>query len=116
MKTNLLDRITGALWVNIILFDYVKTILNLNRSNTSWTLDPRENFGSIFDTTGTPQGIGNQVSVEFNLIYRWHSTISDNDQRWAENFYQTIFPTEEPSTLVPVANTICACMRLLGPS
>lgn len=98
-KTNLLGRITGALWVNIILFDYVKTILNLNRSNTIWTLDPRVNSEGIFDPTGTPQGIGNQVSVEFNLIYRWHATVSNKDQRWAEEFYQTIFPNKDPSTL-----------------
>ncbi|MCJ1470995.1 hypothetical protein MMC07_009643 [Pseudocyphellaria aurata] len=91
--------ITGGLWVNIILFDYVKTILNLNRSNTKWTLDPRTNFDTVFDPTGTPQGIGNQVSVEFNLIYRWHSTISNKEQLWAEDFYQQIFPNQDPSTL-----------------
>lgn len=96
-KTNLLGRITGALWVNIILFDYVKTILNLNRSDTAWSLDPRVNFNTIFDSTGIPQGIGNQVSVEFNLIYRWHSTVSDKDERWAQKFYQTIFPTKDAS-------------------
>ena len=83
--------------MNIILFDYVKTILNLNRSNTAWSLDPRVNFNNIFDSTGIPQGIGNQVSVEFNLIYRWHSTVSDKDERWAQDFYQTIFPTKDAS-------------------
>ena len=97
-KNQRFRRITGALWVNIILFDYVKTILNLNRSNTTWTLDPRVNVDSIFDPKGTPQGIGNQVSVEFNLIYRWHAAISDKDQHWAEDFYQSIFPNQDAST------------------
>ena len=83
--------------MNIILNDYVRTILNLNRSNSTWTLDPRENFDNIFDPTGTPKGIGNQVSVEFNLIYRWHSTISDRGENWAKSFYAQIFPGKDAS-------------------
>ncbi|MCJ1472897.1 hypothetical protein MMC13_001546 [Lambiella insularis] len=91
--------ITCGLYVNIILYDYVRTILNLNRSNSTWTLDPRDNFSNIFDPTGTPQGIGNQVSVEFNLIYRWHSAISNRQESWAKSFYADIFPGKDPSTL-----------------
>lgn len=35
----------------------------------------------------TPQGLGNQCSVEFNLCYRWHSTISQGDEKWIEQVY-----------------------------
>jgi len=48
--------ITCGLYVNCVLKDYVRTILNLNRSATKWDLDPR-----------TTEGTGNQVSAEFNL-------------------------------------------------
>ena len=91
--------VTCGLYVNIILGDYVSTILNLYRSSSNWRLDPRSSFDDVFDMTGTPKGIGNQVSVEFNLIYRWHSTVSDKDEKWAQGFYEKLFPGQDPSTL-----------------
>lgn len=91
--------VTCGLYVNIILGDYVTTILNLNRSNTTWRLDPRESNTNVFDVTGTPKGIGNQVSVEFSLIYRWHSGISSKDEKWAQDFYESIFPEKPPNTV-----------------
>lgn len=30
--------------------------------------------------------MGNQVSAEFNLLYRFHSAISKRDESWTENF------------------------------
>lgn len=35
-------------------------------------------------------GIGNQVSVEFNLLYRWHSAISRRDEDWSNRFLQEL--------------------------
>ncbi|KAJ9651806.1 hypothetical protein H2198_008931 [Neophaeococcomyces mojaviensis] len=87
--------ITCGLYVNIILVDYVRTILNLNRSESTWTLDPRSNFG-VYDTSGTPSGIGNQVSCEFNLVYRWHSAISKKDEAWSNAMYAKILGRENP--------------------
>ncbi|KAK3078134.1 hypothetical protein LTS18_008356, partial [Coniosporium uncinatum] len=37
-------------------------------------------------------GAGNQVSAEFNLVYRWHSTISERDEKWTEELWQKLFP------------------------
>jgi hypothetical protein len=45
----------------------------------------------VFDSLGEPRGIGNQVSVEFNMIYRWHCAISNQDEAWANNFLTGIF-------------------------
>lgn len=45
--------ITCGLYINITLFDYLRTIVNLNRSNTTWTLDPRAKMGSGFSHDGT---------------------------------------------------------------
>lgn len=83
----------------------MKTILNLNRSSSTWLLDPREIFNNIVDAAIVPQGIGNQVSVEFNLIYRWHSSISNRDEKWIEGFYAEIFPGKDQSMLTIALTT-----------
>ena len=80
--------ITCCLYVNIILKDYVRTILNLNATASEWTLDPREDPAKMYGPSGIPEAIGNSVSVEFNLIYRWHSAISVKDEQWTVDFMQ----------------------------
>lgn len=91
--------ITCGLYINIVLVDYVKTILNLNRVETDWVLDPRADFDGIFNMEGTPVGIGNQVSAEFNLIYRWHCSVSEKDEKWMNDFMGELFPGRDPETL-----------------
>lgn len=87
--------VTGGLYVNIILKDYVRTILSLNRTNSKWDLDPRVQEGqSIFGNAA--QATGNQVSAEFNLIYRWHSAISQKDAKWTEAAYAQLFKGKDP--------------------
>ncbi|KAL2793140.1 heme peroxidase [Aspergillus keveii] len=93
--------ITCALYVNIILNDYLRTILNLNENpiDSDWKLDPRQTL-SVFDQEGVPRGIGNQVSAEFNMIYRWHATISNEDEEWANELSARIFGSNvDPSKL-----------------
>jgi linoleate 8R-lipoxygenase/9,12-octadecadienoate 8-hydroperoxide 8R-isomerase len=70
--------VTCGLYVNIILKDYVRTILDLNHTNSSWDIDPRAN-------NSASKATGNQVSAEFNLLYRWHACISDRDAKWTED-------------------------------
>jgi linoleate 8R-lipoxygenase/9,12-octadecadienoate 8-hydroperoxide 8R-isomerase len=92
--------VTCGLYVNIILSDYVKTILNMNYApESSWVLDPRESFSQVFDKGGFPMGIGNQVSVEFNLIYRWHSAVSARDEKWSQDFFQKLVPGQDVAKL-----------------
>jgi hypothetical protein len=55
------------------------------------------NNAKVFNEEGAPRGIGNQVSAEFNLLYRWHSAISDRDDKWTQDFYRELFPGKEPS-------------------
>jgi linoleate 8R-lipoxygenase/9,12-octadecadienoate 8-hydroperoxide 8R-isomerase len=84
--------ITGGLYINMILLDYVRTILNLNKTNSDWALDPRA------EIKDTPLATGNQVSAEFNLVYRWHSAISERDEKWTEDFWAEHFPNSDPKT------------------
>ncbi|KAL2788440.1 heme peroxidase [Aspergillus keveii] len=88
--------VTCGLFINITLYDYLRTIVNLNRVNSTWCLDPRAQMQS----GTTPAGLGNQCSVEFNLAYRWHSAISANDEKWTEKVYEELIgkPGEEIST------------------
>jgi hypothetical protein len=77
--------ITCGLYVNIILIDYVRTILDLNRTDSNWQLNPRAEVADL------PMGVGNQVSAEFNLVYRWHSTVSDRDEKWTQEMWDGMF-------------------------
>ncbi|KAI1428685.1 linoleate diol synthase [Xylaria sp. FL1777] len=92
--------ITAGLYINITLVDYVRNIVNLNRSNTTWTLDPRAEMGQDAGTfSGCERGTGSMVSAEFNLCYRWHSCISAKDDQWIKEFYGTIFEDKDPENL-----------------
>lgn len=79
--------ITCGLYINIILIDYVRTILNFNRTDEDWQLNPRAVMKD-----GPPLGTGNQVSAEFNLIYRWHSAVSFRDDNWTKQLLKEMVP------------------------
>lgn len=100
---------TCGLYVNIILKDYVRTILALNRTNSSWSLDPRTKEGKDLFSKPVPEGVGNHVSAEFNLIYRWHSTISLRDEQWTIAEMKRLLKDKEPENA-----TMEDVMRALG--
>ncbi|KAK6539104.1 hypothetical protein TWF694_010642 [Orbilia ellipsospora] len=93
--------ITCGLYINIILIDYIRVILNLTRTESTWCLDPRAEIHKVFSDTGTPQGVGNQVSAEFNLVYRWHSVISEKDEQWTRGLYKKLFGSEAVDIPLP---------------
>ncbi|KAH7009651.1 heme peroxidase family protein [Ilyonectria destructans] len=85
--------VTCGLFVNMILSDYLRTILNLNRNPvpSDWKLDPREDFSQVFDSQGTPRGIGNQVSEVFATmspdeflqgLRKWTSSVPGDPEKW----------------------------------
>ncbi|KKK18240.1 heme peroxidase family protein [Aspergillus ochraceoroseus] len=84
--------VTCGLYVNIILNDYLRAILNLNENpvNSDWKLDPRKSL-AVFDQQGLARGVGNQVSAEFNMIYRWHAAISAQDETWIDGLASRVF-------------------------
>ena len=103
--------INCGLYVNIILKDYVRTILNLNRTNSDWDLDPRTATLGGPTANGTP---GNQVSAEFNLVYRWHACVSEKDDKWTQDEYAKIFPGKDPSQISMSQFLTTLAMREVG--
>lgn len=90
-------RVVGGLYINISLHDYLRGLTNTHHSTSSWTLDPRIEIDKEFDGHGVPRGMGNQVSAEFNLLYRFHSVISLRDEKWLNEFLHTLFPDVKKS-------------------
>ncbi|KAF7368716.1 hypothetical protein MVEN_00196300 [Mycena venus] len=85
-------------FMQIILGDYVGAILGLVRDGYSWRLDPSsQSRESTHDLT--PRGEGNVVSIEFNLLYRWHATLSRQDTEWTENLFKELFEGQDFSTI-----------------
>ncbi|KAF3904876.1 hypothetical protein ABW20_dc0106815 [Dactylellina cionopaga] len=74
--------ITCGLYVNISIHDYLRALMGFHQWNTTFTLDPRLEVDKKAGKEGLPRGIGNQVSVEFNLLYRFHCAIGKDDEVW----------------------------------
>lgn len=73
-----------GLYMQIVVNDYVRTILGLHRAGSDWQVDPRKDIDTSFFGAKFGQGRGNQISLELDLTYRWHSAISTKDQGWLE--------------------------------
>ncbi|KAJ6007045.1 hypothetical protein N7522_005396 [Penicillium canescens] len=91
--------VTCGLYVNIILKDYVRTILNVNRTDSVWSLDPRADIKDSLLGEAASQATGNQTSAEFNLVYRWHSCVSARDQKWSEDLYKELFQGQDTTKI-----------------
>lgn len=91
--------ITVAMYVEISLTDYLRGIMNTHHVNTDWRMDPRTEIGKQYNGEGVARGVGNQVSVEFNLLYRFHSCISKKDEKWINDFFLKLFPDRKASNL-----------------
>ena len=69
-------------YANIILHDYLRVILGINRVESAWTLNPLLDFSNIGTGGNVPIATGNRCSLEFNFLYRWHNTTSVADELW----------------------------------
>ena len=49
----------------------------------------------MFSRVDIPTATGNQTSVEFNLIYRWHSAVSARDEGWANAYFKKVFHDDD---------------------
>ncbi|KAL8966247.1 MAG: hypothetical protein Q9183_003455, partial [Haloplaca sp. 2 TL-2023] len=75
--------ITCGIYVNISIHDYLRALMGFHQYNTNFTLDPRVN---MTEHKNVSRGLGNQVTVEFNLLYRFHCAISQKDEQYTEKF------------------------------
>jgi hypothetical protein len=75
--------ITCGLYAQIAIHDYLRCLMMMHAKDTSWTLDPRAEYNGLLDRGTLKRGEGNMVSVEFNLLYRFHSAISVRDAGWS---------------------------------
>jgi prostaglandin-endoperoxide synthase 2/linoleate 10R-lipoxygenase len=92
--------VTCGLYINIVLNDYVGTLVGIPELNTAWFLDPYVGAGTEpLNGQATPIATGNQCSVEFNLVYRFHTIISDRDDKWTQGFMKSLFPDKDPETI-----------------
>ncbi|KAJ7133385.1 heme peroxidase [Mycena epipterygia] len=76
-------------FMGLIMSDYVAGFLGLSEGN-AWNMN-------AFDPIKTKDGLevgrgqGNHCSVEFNVLYRWHPTISAADEKWTEEVFNKVF-------------------------
>ncbi|GAA5952514.1 hypothetical protein JCM21900_003401 [Sporobolomyces salmonicolor] len=81
-------RLVNCGWfLQVVVQDYIRTILNINQTESTWSLAPNNAIRSM-PSGMAPRGVGNAVSAEFNILYRWHSAISKKDELWLEGLFK----------------------------
>ena len=86
--------ITCGMYIQISVHDYLRALMGFHQFDTNFTLDPR----SDFDQKKTTRGLGNQVTVEFNLLYRFHCAISLKDEKYTEDFIKEWLHIQDPAS------------------
>ncbi|KAM0355122.1 hypothetical protein ACHAPU_000982 [Fusarium lateritium] len=84
--------ITCGMYIQISIHDYLRGLMGFHNFDTNFTLDPRVEMKNHQNVS---RGLGNQVTVEFNLLYRFHCAISMKDEAYAESFMAQFFEKDE---------------------
>lgn len=74
--------ITCGMYIQISIHDYLRALMEFHQFDTNFTLEPRLDI----DNQTVPRRLGNQVTVEFNLLYRFHCAISQKDEKYTEEY------------------------------
>ncbi|KAI1329875.1 heme peroxidase-domain-containing protein [Xylariaceae sp. FL0255] len=85
--------ITCGMYIQISIHDYLRALMGFHQFDTTFTLDPR----LADDHQNVSRGLGNQVTVEFNLLYRFHCAISLRDEEYTEKFLKELIAIKKPS-------------------
>jgi hypothetical protein len=75
-------------FMSCIMGDYVPGFLGI-AEGCNWNL-------KVFDSIKTKEltverGQGNHCSIEFNILYRWHATTAEQDEKWTEDVFNHAF-------------------------
>lgn len=73
--------ITCGMYINVSIHDYLRALMGFHQYDTNFTLEPRK----AMNHKNVSRGLGNQVTVEFNLMYRFHCAISKKDEKYTED-------------------------------
>ncbi|KAM0789376.1 hypothetical protein ACM66B_000206 [Microbotryomycetes sp. NB124-2] len=85
-------RLINCGWfMQIIFYDYIRVILHLNETESIWSLVPTNDFRTALGKTAQ-RGTGNAVSLEFSLLYRWHSAVSEKEDKWLQDLLTSVMP------------------------
>ena len=95
--------------MNITLHDYIRGITNVHHSTSTWTIEPRVDILNDDGSRAVELGVGNQVSAEFNLLYRFHSAVSQRDDKWTAMFFKEVFGDRNPQE-IPVQDFIAGAL------
>ncbi|KAL0465912.1 hypothetical protein QR685DRAFT_548000 [Neurospora intermedia] len=90
--------ITCGLYIQVSVHDYLRALMGFHQYDTNFTLDPRVNQSEAKEVS---RGLGNQVTVEFNLLYRFHCAISRGDEEYLENYLEEYFEKQSRSDWNP---------------
>jgi linoleate 10R-lipoxygenase len=58
----------------------------------------------------SPRGQGNVVSIEFNLLYRWHAAVSEHDTKWTEDLFASKLRGFDMKTVGCLLGSSCRLM------
>ncbi|KAG6847554.1 hypothetical protein H0H93_007410, partial [Arthromyces matolae] len=94
-------------FMSTVMGDYVTSFLGASEGS-DWNMNAFDVGLTDFSSTRViktkevqvDRGLGNHVSIEFNLLYRWHATLSEKDLEWTEGVFREVFgdkPFEELS-------------------
>lgn len=101
--------IVCGLYMNITLHDYIRGITNVHHSTSTWTIEPRVDILNDDGSRAVELGVGNQVSSEFNLLYRFHSAVSQRDDKWTAMFFKELFGDRNPAD-IPVHEFVAGAL------
>ncbi|EJU01026.1 linoleate diol synthase [Dacryopinax primogenitus] len=76
-------------FARVVLYDYVGGILGMTRDGSSFRLNLDEQIRRS-DHEIAPVGQGNQISAEFNILYRWHASTSAPDEQWLDYTFKNL--------------------------